>query len=55
VVFAGVFVVQWGIGLTVDVLRARGLTREGAYQGALSLFALAGIVAYFHFLRAKKT
>jgi predicted MFS family arabinose efflux permease len=55
VVFAGVFVVQWGTGLAIDALRARGLTHEGAYQGALSLFALAGIVAYLHFLRAKKT
>jgi hypothetical protein len=54
VVFAGVFAIQWGIGLAIDALRAAGLNREAAYQAALALFAVIGISAYLHFLRAKQ-
>ncbi len=53
VLFCGVFAVQWGVGLTVDGLRALGCAETLAYRGALGIFGLCCIAAYFHFLRAK--
>ena len=38
VIFVGVFVVQWGIGLMVDGLRSLGLAELAAYRGAMAAF-----------------
>lgn len=51
-IFSGVFVVQWGIGLGVDALKALGLPEVRAFQMAMSLFLLACVASYLHFLRA---
>jgi MFS family permease len=53
-IFAGVFSVQWGLGLAIDGLRAVGWSEPAAYQGALGLYGLASVWAYLHFLLAKK-
>ena len=53
VIFAGVFVMQWGIGLGVDLFRAAGLPEAAAFQSALGLFALGCLAAYGHFMAAK--
>jgi MFS family permease len=50
VIFAGVFAVQWGIGLAIDALRAHGLGEIEAYQGAFALFGLCCALAYLWFL-----
>jgi MFS family permease len=55
VIFAGVFTVQWGIGLLVDGFRAAGLLELQAYQGAMGVYALCCLSAYLYFLAAKKT
>lgn len=52
-IFSGVFVVQWGIGLAVDGFRALGMTEVHAYQAAMSIYLLCSIGAYAHFLTAK--
>ncbi len=52
-IFSGIFCVQWGVGLAVDALRAVGYAEVVAYQGAMGIFGLCCIAAYFHFLRAK--
>ena len=39
VIFSGVFVLQWGIGLAIDALRAAGLDPVHAYQVAFAGFA----------------
>lgn len=52
-IFAGVFVVQWGIGLLIDAFAAVGLTRVGSFQGAMSVFLCCCIASYGYFLRAK--
>ncbi|MBC7919344.1 MAG: MFS transporter [Rhodoferax sp.] len=52
-IFSGIFVVQWGVGLLIDALRATGWAEVAAYQGALGIFGLCCIAAYLHFLRAK--
>ncbi len=50
VIFAGVFAVQWGIGLVIDVLKREGWSVVSAYQGAFALFALCCIGSYVWFL-----
>ena len=52
-IFAGVFTVQWGIGLAVEGFKALGLTEIQAFQGAMGVFLLCCIAAYLYFLTAK--
>ncbi len=49
VIFAGVFVVQWGIGLLIDGFKALGWAEIAAFQGAFGVFLLCGIAAYVYF------
>jgi predicted MFS family arabinose efflux permease len=51
VIFAGVFAVQWGIGLAIDALVAQGWPRVAAYQTAVGGFAGICILCYLWFLR----
>jgi predicted MFS family arabinose efflux permease len=53
VIFAGVFVVQWGIGLAVDGFKLLGLTEAGAFQTAMAVFLMFSLVSYVYFLSAK--
>ncbi len=46
VIFAGVFVLQWGIGLGIDAMRAAGLGVVAAYQFAFGGFALACALSF---------
>ena len=50
VIFAGVFVVQWGIGLAVDGFGALGLDTVPAFQAAMGLFLACNAGAYAWFL-----
>jgi predicted MFS family arabinose efflux permease len=50
VIFAGIFVVQWGIGLAVDAGRGLGLTTVMAYQVALASFAVCSFLSWLYFL-----
>jgi predicted MFS family arabinose efflux permease len=47
--FTGVFSVQWGIGLIIDRLQARGWSVTASYQGAFALFAVCCTLAYLWF------
>jgi MFS family permease len=49
VIFAGVFVVQWGIGLLIDGFKALGWAEIAAFQGAFGVFLLCSIAAYVYF------
>lgn len=51
VIFAGVFVLQWGIGLAIDALSVFGWSEPDRYRGAVGLFALCCVVAYAVFWR----
>lgn len=53
VVFAGIFVVQWGIGLLVDVGRGLGLGNAQAYQLALSCFGFTSVASWLFFVLKK--
>lgn len=53
VIFAGIFVVQWGIGLAVDAGRGMGLTQTMAYQSAMAVFAFCSFLSWVYFLLKK--
>lgn len=50
VIFVGVFVVQWGMGLIVDALRAGGFTEVAAFRGAFGVFLATSVLSYAWFL-----
>ena len=54
-IFAGVFSVQWGLGLGIDGLRSLGWSEVAAFQGAMGCYGLCSLWAYYHFLTAKKS
>ncbi|MES2415719.1 MAG: MFS transporter [Pseudomonadota bacterium] len=53
VIFAGVFVVQWGIGLLIDVFAAAGWSVVASFQGAMAVFLCCCIASYGYFLSVK--
>lgn len=50
VIFLGVFVVQWGIGLLVDAFRAAGWGEVPAFRGAFGVFLATSVLSYAYFL-----
>jgi len=52
VMFAGVFVVQWGVGLVIDALVAAGLTPPDAFRAAMAVFLALCVAAWAWFLVA---
>lgn len=54
VIFAGVFSMQWAIGLASDALGLLGWSEPQRLRGALALFGLASALAYAGFLRAQR-
>ncbi|HEY8049796.1 MAG TPA: MFS transporter [Ramlibacter sp.] len=50
VVFAGVFILQWGIGLLVDGFSALGWSTVAAFRGAMAAFLACSLYGYGHFL-----
>lgn len=53
VLFLGVFVVQWGIGLMVDAFTSQGLVESMAFRLAISVYLACCVLAYIYFLRHK--
>ena len=49
-IFAGVFTVQWGIGLLIDVFAAMGLAQVASFQAAMGVFLCCCIASYGYFL-----
>jgi hypothetical protein len=50
VVFAGV--VQWGIGLLIDLFASAGLDQAASFRAALSVFLACCVMSYVYFLWA---
>jgi predicted MFS family arabinose efflux permease len=50
VIFLGVFVVQWGIGLLVDGFRALGWSEVSSFRAALAVFLASSVASYGYFL-----
>ena len=53
VIFSGVFVVQWGIGLLIDAFGAAGLQQVASFQAAFGVFGVLCVASYGYFLMAK--
>lgn len=53
VLFLGVFVVQWGMGLMIDAFKAYGLTEPMAFQSAMAVYFVCCLAAYAYFLKHK--
>ena len=53
VIFAGVFVIQWGIGLLIDGFKALGFSELQSFQAAFAIFLACSVASYVHFLMAK--
>ena len=49
-IFLGVFVLQWGIGLSIDLLRAWGWGTVSAYRGGFALLSGCCALSYVWFL-----
>ena len=52
VIFAGVFVVQWGVGLLIDAFGALGWDALAAFRGALVVFLATSVASWLWFLSA---
>lgn len=50
VIFGGVFVVQWGIGLLIDGFRALGWAEVSSFRAAFGVFLAANMLSYGWFL-----
>jgi predicted MFS family arabinose efflux permease len=53
VVFAGIFVMQWGIGLLVDGFAAVGLDEVLSFRLAMAVFLVCSVMSYGYFVLAK--
>ena len=53
VIFGGVFVVQWGIGLLIDGFLATGLNEVASFRAAMTVFLVCSIISYGYFMLAK--
>jgi hypothetical protein len=51
VLFLGVFVVQWGMGLMIDGFLMAGWLQAEAFQLSMSVFGVCCLASYIHFLR----
>jgi maltodextrin utilization protein YvdJ len=52
-IFSGVFVVQWGIGLLIDAFKAAGLSEVASFQAAMGVFLCCCIASYCWFIQGK--
>jgi predicted MFS family arabinose efflux permease len=50
-IFAGVFAVQWGIGLLIDGFARWGLGTEAAFRAAFAVFGVCCVASYLFFIR----
>lgn len=53
VIFLGVFVVQWGIGLLIDAFLAAGAAEVQAFRAAFGVFLATSVLSYGYFLWSK--
>ena len=53
VIFGGVFVTQWGIGLLIDGFLAAGLGEVASFRAAMTVFLACSVISYGYFMLAK--
>ena len=49
-IFVGVFVVQWGVGLMIDAFKLIGASEVAAHQQAILVYGVLGAIGYLRFL-----
>jgi predicted MFS family arabinose efflux permease len=54
-IFAGVFAVQWGIGLLIDVFGRWGWSTAAAFQGAFAVFGACCVASYMFYVLYRDT
>lgn len=54
VIFAGVFVMQWGVGLLIDGLAGLGLDQVDRFRGAMTVFLFASAASWVYFIRGAR-
>jgi MFS family permease len=54
VIFGGVFVVQWGIGLLIDGFGAAGLGTVDSFRAAMAVFLCCSAASYGYFMLANR-
>jgi MFS family permease len=52
-IFAGTFVIQWGVGALIDAFLALGWGETNAFRGALAVFLGCCVMSYGYFVLAK--
>ncbi|WP_421953433.1 MFS transporter [Polaromonas sp.] len=52
-IFAGVFVVQWGIGLLIDAFTDIGFAQVASFQAAMGVYLCCCIASYAYFVSMK--
>ena len=50
VIFSGIFIVQWGIGLLIDGFKAYGLPTQQSFGAAFTVFFVCAFAAYLRFV-----
>ncbi|HWP13490.1 MAG TPA: MFS transporter [Ramlibacter sp.] len=53
VIFAGIFALQWGIGLLIDGFSAVGLDDVASFRLAMAVFLACSVMSYGYFMLAK--
>jgi hypothetical protein len=53
VIFLGVFVVQWGIGLLIDAFQAAGRDEVSSFRAAFAVFLALSMLSYAWFLYSR--
>jgi predicted MFS family arabinose efflux permease len=53
VIFVGIFVVQWGIGLLIDGFQALGLGEGASFRAAMAVFLACSMASWGYFLLAR--
>ncbi len=53
VIFGGVFVMQWGIGLLIDAFGAAGLDEVLSFRSTMAVFLALSVISYGYFMLAK--
>ncbi len=54
VIFGGVFIMQWGIGLLIDGFGALGWSEVSSFRGALTALLVCTMASYAYFLTARR-
>jgi len=49
-IFAGTFIMQWLMGLVIDIVKGKGHTEIFAFKSAFSVFLILSIISYIFFL-----